>query len=92
MDCCAQTIRKGTTKTSCPNCGQNGRRMPLSTIKTLLKPVALATLEPYCNYTFCPNPPCETVYFACNGSLDLCRGRLESARVSKGFEMDVTVC
>nr|WP_308808493.1 hypothetical protein [Insulibacter thermoxylanivorax] len=38
------------------HCGQNGRRVPLVTLKSLLKPAALATLEPDRDYAFCPNP------------------------------------
>lgn len=77
MDCCVPTNREGTIKTSCPHCGQNGRRVPLVTLKSLLKPAALATLVPDRDYVFCPNPFCETVYFALDGSLAFFVGDLK---------------
>jgi len=92
MDCCAPTNREGTIKTSCPHCGQNGRRVPLVTLKSLLKPAALATLEPDRDYAFCPNPSCVTVYFALDGSLTFAAGDLKVPVFQKDSGLDVPVC
>ena len=92
MDCCTQTKREGTMKTSCPNCGQNGRHVPLITLKSLLKPTALATLDPECDYAFCPNPSCETVYFALDGPLTFAAGDLKVPVFQKDSDMEVPVC
>ncbi|MBB5325974.1 hypothetical protein HNQ34_003081 [Anoxybacillus tepidamans] len=69
MDCCASTNRKKTNRASCMHCGQNGRHVPLITLKSLLK-LRLwqrSTLNAIC--AFCPNPSCVTVYFALDASL-----------------------
>lgn len=92
MDCCAPTNHEGTMKTNCPNCGQNGRRVPLITLKSLLKPAALATLEPDRDYAFCQNPTCETVYFALDGSLTFAVGDLKVPVFQKDSAMHVPVC
>ncbi|MGG1557000.1 putative iron-sulfur cluster-binding metallochaperone [Geobacillus thermoleovorans] len=92
MDCCAPTNRGETTETNCPKCGQNGRRVPLITLKSLLKPAALATLVPDRDYVFCPNPFCETVYFALDGSLAFFVGDLKVPVFQKDSGLDVPVC
>jgi len=92
MDCCAPTNREGTMKTNCPNCGQNGRRVPLMTLKSLLKSAALATLAPDRDYAFCPNPSCVTVYFSLDGSLTFAAGDMKVPVLQKDSDMDVPVC
>ncbi|BDP43999.1 (2Fe-2S)-binding protein (plasmid) [Deinococcus aetherius] len=48
----------------CPVSGTPGRITPLVTLKALLTPSALATLEPDQTYRFCPDPTCEVVYYS----------------------------
>ncbi|KYD23125.1 hypothetical protein B4135_0654 [Caldibacillus debilis] len=66
--------------------------MPLVTLKSLLKPAALAMLDPERDYAFCPNPSCETVYFASDGSLTFAVGDLKVPVFQKDSGMDVPVC
>lgn len=47
----------------CPTCGATGRSVKLVTLKALLRPTALATLDPNRIYRFCPHSGCEVVYF-----------------------------
>ncbi len=67
--CCQISANESSTKNGCPVCHQKGKRVPLITLKSLLKPTALETLKPEENYAFCSNPSCEVVYFS--GSLSL---------------------
>lgn len=48
----------------CPVSGTRGRTTPLITLKALLTPGALATLEPGETYRFCPDPSCTVVYYS----------------------------
>lgn len=49
---------------ACPACGTRGKPVPLVTLKSLLKPRALALLDAERQYLFCPSPDCDVVYFA----------------------------
>ncbi|AFZ69710.1 putative iron-sulfur cluster-binding metallochaperone [Deinococcus peraridilitoris] len=50
--------------TSCPACGARGKTIKLITLKALLLPHALTTLEPAEHYRFCPDAACEVTYFS----------------------------
>ncbi|ACO48245.1 putative iron-sulfur cluster-binding metallochaperone [Deinococcus deserti] len=60
--CCAPEPGLSTLPI-CPTCGTTGRTVKLITLKALLRPPALATLDPNRIYRFCPNSGCEVVYF-----------------------------
>lgn len=61
-DCCAP--KPSPTPTSCPTCGRTGKAVPLVTLKALLTPAALATLDPKEAHRFCPDAACRVVYFS----------------------------
>ena len=65
-DCCspqpAPQSSFGTTV--CPLSGTKGKRVGLITLKSQLKPDALATLDPQADYFFCPDETCAVVYFS----------------------------
>lgn len=48
----------------CPTNDALGRPVKVVTLKSLLRPSALATLEPRAQHHYCPDPGCDTVYFA----------------------------
>lgn len=60
-DCCAPTTPVAVT--TCSTCGTTGRAVKLVTLKALLTPAALATLDPGEAYRFCPGAACDVVYF-----------------------------
>ncbi|GGK38982.1 (2Fe-2S)-binding protein [Deinococcus malanensis] len=62
LDCCAPKPSL-TFSTTCPACGTSGKTVKLVTLKALLTPVALATLDPDEAYRFCPDATCDVVYF-----------------------------
>lgn len=70
-DCCAPNNNSITidTETNCPRCGSKGKAIKIITIKSLLLPKALATLEADKNYKMCSNQECEVVYFNEKGDI-----------------------
>jgi hypothetical protein len=61
---------QGTVSTSseteaslCASCGQKGREVDPLTVKSLLLPQALATLDISQHFRFCSNSACNVVYF-----------------------------
>lgn len=65
-DCCSrQPIpRKSKGINVCPVSGTNAKRVGLITLKSQLKPDALATLDPQPDYFFCRDANCDVVYFS----------------------------
>ncbi len=65
-DCCAvsETAKPVAQVNRCPVCGQKGKSVKIITLKSLLKPAALATLKPELSYYFCSNKDCGVTYFA----------------------------
>ena len=51
------------TPVPCLACGTSGKLVKLITLKALLTPGALATLDPGEPYRFCPDATCDVVYF-----------------------------
>lgn len=62
-ECCVPAAI-GTTITACHACGQGSKAVKLVTLKALLTPAALATLEPGEAYRFCPGASCDVTYFS----------------------------
>jgi len=70
-DCCATKNSPITVDTdiNCPQCGHKGKGIKIITMKSLLLPEALATLEADGNYRMCSNPECQVVYFNDKGGM-----------------------
>lgn len=63
-DCCRLPATETQTGSLfCPMCQQRGKSVQLITLKALLMPSTLPTLDPTSAYSFCSNPDCEVVYF-----------------------------
>jgi Zinc binding domain len=60
-ECCSPT--KNSLKANCPVNGVKGKRVQTITLKSLLKPSALETLNSQSNYFFCDSIDCPVVYF-----------------------------
>jgi len=65
-DCCNsnQDTNQVNQTSICPNNGSKGKIVPTITLKSLLLPEALASLNPNQTYRFCASPDCEVVYFS----------------------------
>lgn len=91
MDSCCQTSNeKHLTLNQCPVCHQKGKSVELITLKSILQPIVLDTIQPEVEYSFCSNPTCEVVYFG-----DLQTYNIDSLKVpvfQKDNSLNVPVC
>ena len=78
------------TQERCPVTGAAGRSVDTITLKALLRPAALAKLNPHARYFYCPDASCDTVYFA--GTQTYERSDLEVPVYAKDADEDVPVC
>src|SRR5690606_17410336 len=92
MDCCAPSNNVEVAKSNCPSCGEKGKSVPLITLKSLLLPSSLETVEPDNQYAFCPNSFCNIVYFSCTHSQTFEEEALKVPVFQKNINMDVAVC
>lgn len=67
-DCCNfnQDINQVNQTSICPKNGNKGNIVSTITLKSLLLPEALASLNPNTTYRFCNSPDCDVVYFSDN--------------------------
>ena len=66
-DCCSNVKEiKVENNGSCPSCKNKAKNVKLITLKSLLKPSALETLNAKENHYFCSNKVCDVVYFDTN--------------------------
>ena len=67
--CCstATKIKPDKHKNLCPVCNNKGKAVKLITIKSLISPKSLATIDAGQQYYFCKDADCQTVYFNGNG-------------------------
>ena len=79
-----------THEQRCPVSGAVGRSVPLITLKALLRPHALATIDSAAQYRYCPSPDCDTVYFAEGQTFG--RADVEVPTYAKDPGGDVPVC
>ncbi|MED0680858.1 (2Fe-2S)-binding protein [Aneurinibacillus thermoaerophilus] len=88
--CCQNHFQKSATFVRCPVCHQKGKSVQIITIKALLHPQALETIDPESNYAFCSNSFCEVVYF--NGVQFYGKDSLKVLVYQKDDALDVPVC
>ena len=65
--CCCAPTPQTSVDLCCPVNGEKGKPVQLITLKSLLKPSALETLNPHTDYFFCGTPDCQVVYFNSEG-------------------------
>ncbi|MGF9712258.1 MULTISPECIES: putative iron-sulfur cluster-binding metallochaperone [Paenibacillus] len=63
-ECCQSSSLEKSNLNYCPICQQKGKNVPLITLKAMLIPKALETIDSELIYTFCSNSSCEVVYFS----------------------------
>lgn len=68
MEDCCRNIKEIKIEIGgdCPSCENKAKNVKLITLKSLLKPSALETLNTKANQYFCSNEDCEVVYFDTN--------------------------
>jgi bacterioferritin-associated ferredoxin len=89
-DCCAVPITSKEDALLCPECKEKGRSIEIITLRALLIPTALETIDPQSAYGFCPNHSCNVVYFS-----DHQKFQKEDVKVpvfQKDDGIDVPVC
>lgn len=66
-DCCNNTKEiKNENVVKCPSCKNRSKNVKLITLKSMLKPSALETLNAKENHYFCSTKDCDVVYFDTN--------------------------
>ena len=71
-DCCNNTKEiKNETIVKCPSCKNKSKNVKLITLKSMLKPSALETLNAKENHYFCSTKDCDVVYFDSNNKVYL---------------------
>lgn len=69
-DCCNNTKEiKNDTVVKCPSCHNKSKNIKLITLKSMLKPSALETLNAKENHYFCSTKDCDVVYFDSNNKV-----------------------
>ncbi|MEG0440166.1 MAG: (2Fe-2S)-binding protein [Solibacillus sp.] len=65
MDCCSSKVIEVKVENDgvCPTCNNKAKNVKLITLKSLLKPTALETLNANVNHYFCSSKECDVVYF-----------------------------
>ena len=91
-NCCTPQPKQAATATltACPTSAGKGKRVNLTTLKSLLTPEALATLDPAPQYFFCPDAACDTVYFSSAGTYE--QQHIKVPVFQKSDHADVPVC
>lgn len=67
--CCPPHAAAGAAL-HCPRCRTRGSRVPLDTVKALLREPAMRRLTPS-EHAFCPDPCCPVVYYTADGGVYL---------------------
>lgn len=64
-DCCTtkEQVFENSRSELCPSCNVKGKRVKIITLKSMLKPTALETLNACLIHYFCSSEECNTVYF-----------------------------
>lgn len=64
-DCCAskEQITESNDTEFCPSCNTKGKKLKIITLKSMLKPSVLDSLNPSLTHYFCSTKDCDVVYF-----------------------------
>ncbi|EPZ44481.1 putative iron-sulfur cluster-binding metallochaperone [Alicyclobacillus acidoterrestris] len=90
MDDCCQIAESELASLHCPLCHQKGKRVQLITLKALLTPSALQSLDPQLSYAFCSNANCTVVYYCDQQTFD--KDDVKVPVFQKDGAMGVPVC
>lgn len=76
----------------CPRSGHASLPVKLLTLKALLRPQALARLQPTADFRFCPDPACDVVYFSPQQSFQVPDLKVPVAHKDPGDQIPLCYC
>ena len=76
----------------CPICRQKGKRVQLITLKALIRPSALETIDPEKSYAFCINPSCDVVYFSDVQTFETNKIKVPVFQIDDALDVPVCYC
>lgn len=76
----------------CPVSGRPGHRVKVITLKALLRPQALARLQPGGAFQFCPDPSCDVVYFGADQMFRVSDLKVPVAQKNSGDRVPLCFC
>jgi hypothetical protein len=94
QDCCevkGDTKNQESVETGCPICEANGKDVGMVTIKSMLLPEALGTLDAKQTYKFCTSNNCKVVYYGDQGAQFVTKD-VKVAVFQKDPDQDVNAC
>ncbi len=64
-DCCTtkEQVSDSSSSEVCPSCNSKGKKVKIITIKSMLKPTTLSTLNADLPHYFCSSKDCDVTYF-----------------------------
>lgn len=92
MDDCCNVPERTDDPVLCPVCQQKGKSVQLVTLKALLTPSALQTIDSTSSYAFCSNPDCEVVYFTDGQAFDKDTVKVPVYQKDEGSGVPVCYC
>ncbi len=91
ISCCSSGLTpEARSADHCPQSGTKGRKVPVVTLKSILRPDSLVRLTPDVQHYFCSDAGCEVAYFSVNGTYH--RHELKVPVYQKDDGADVPVC
>ncbi|MBP0726015.1 (2Fe-2S)-binding protein [Bacillus sp. RG28] len=92
-DCCkSNDLSSETSKLEvCPSCNVDGKKVKIITLKSLLKPMALNSLNANLDHYFCSTSNCEVVYFD-SEKKSYFKSDIKVQVFQKDSSLDVPVC
>ena len=92
-DCCKSNdlISEMSKLETCPSCNVAGRKVKIITLKSLLKPFALNSLNANLDHYFCSTTNCEVVYFD-SEQKSYTKSDIKVPVFQKDSSLDVPVC
>jgi hypothetical protein len=79
-------------KAVCPRCGEKGRSVSATTLKSLLQPAAWARLRSLAGFQFCAMPKCDVAYFHPDSRETVMAAEVRVPIFQKGAEPERLVC
>ncbi len=93
MGNCCNSVKKNSTENTifCPSCGNKAKNVQLITIKSMIKPSVLGSINAMENHYFCATKDCHIVYFDTSNKKYLLSD-LKVAVHQKGDALSTQIC
>jgi hypothetical protein len=92
-DCCKtnDSISNANGTESCPSCGVVSKKVKNITLKSMLKPASLESLDADLEHYFCTTTDCEVVYFD-SEQKSYAKSDIKVSVYQKDSSLEVSVC